>query len=229
MNKDLEAIIKQYATKSHQTINNTLITKSQDNIISMLLDLITTYINDKNSSTLREYLTVSISGYEHSDKKIGYNGFKQSSYGKPLNCEAKPKNYDTYELEKYTQGQRKTRPSALNGGGNFADYTWHRFKKDKKKALNMLVSGFVDGKLIYIVEFPFGCHQFVNKLETQLKKRFPHGDRTSEYLRGASFSYVNFIGCKKLKINYLLNKKEIEKYKKYISGKFYNFLLKLCK
>ena len=93
----------------------------------------------------------------------------------------------------------------------------------------MLVSGFVDGKLIYIVEFPFGCHQFVNKLEAQLDKRFPHGDRTSEYLRGASFSYVNFIGCKKLKINYLLNKKEIEKYKKYISGKFYNFLLKLCK
>jgi hypothetical protein len=62
-----------------------------DNLISSLTDLLTAYINDKNSSSLREFITVVISGYQHNPKKLGYNGFKQNSTigGKSIACEAR--------------------------------------------------------------------------------------------------------------------------------------------
>ena len=109
MNNDLIEVIKYYATKDRCELNKLLLGKSKDNVISILLDLLTTYINDKNSSTIREFLTVTLSGYKHSTKKIGFNGYKQDNItGKTLNAEAKPKNYDTHELEKYAKKREKS-------------------------------------------------------------------------------------------------------------------------
>jgi hypothetical protein len=81
----------------------------------MLVDLLTMYINDKNSSTIREFITVTLAGYEHKERKIGYNGFKQGVFDheKTIKCEAKPRNFDTEELEKYRRGERKTKPAKL--------------------------------------------------------------------------------------------------------------------
>jgi len=128
MNNELSEVIKTYATKSHKELANLLLDKSKDKLISLLSDLLTIYINDKNSSTIREFLTVSMSGYTHRDTKIGYNGFKQSSEigGDPIACEAKPQNINTEDNKK-----RKS-PRKLNGGGNFTDYTHKRLIKDKK-------------------------------------------------------------------------------------------------
>ena len=55
-------------------------------------------------------------------------------------CEAKPKNINTNDevLKK------------LNGSGNFTDYTFSRFERDKKENPLMIVGGFIDGRLIYI-------------------------------------------------------------------------------
>ena len=96
-----------FATKSHKELNDLLIGKSKDNLISVLLDLLTAYINDKNSSSLREFITVSIAGYQHNPAKLGYNGFKQSSEinGQPIHCEAKPVNIQTegYDAKKQKQ------------------------------------------------------------------------------------------------------------------------------
>ena len=230
MNQDLAQIVTYYAVRTHKELNELLLDKSKDNLISVLIDLLTTYINDKNSSTLREFITVSLAGYQHLEDKIGYNGYKQSSItkGKTIKCEAKPKNYDTEELKKYKQGKRKTIPSKLNGNGNFTDYTFERLKRDIKENPNMLISGFVDGKLIYILEFPFNNKPFVDKLKQQLNKRFPKGDISGQYLRSANFNYSNFVKINKLKIVYLLKKSELKNYKNYINRKFFEFLL-TCK
>jgi hypothetical protein len=53
MNRDLQEAIKIYTTRSHKELNGFLIDKSKDNLIAIFNDLLTTYINDKNSSTLR--------------------------------------------------------------------------------------------------------------------------------------------------------------------------------
>ena len=217
MNKELPEILKLYSTGTHEALSTYLVGKSKDTLIGVLVDLITMYINDKNSSTLREFITVTFAGYTHKEKKIGYNGFKQDAFsGKIINCEAKPKNVDTNSKS----------PDKLKGYGNFSDYRFARLEKDtKEKSLNMLVSGFVDGRLIYILEFPFSYSPFVNNLREQLLRRFPKGeDIPTEYLRSASFNYRHFINCKDLKIIYLSSKSELHKYQKYIVKDFYAFL-----
>lgn len=231
MNQELSEVIKIYSTGTHQELSNYLIGKSKDTLIAMLVDLLTMYINDKNSSTIREFITVTLAGYEHKVEKIGYNGFKQDTFvsGKTLKCEAKPKNFDTEEYEKYKRGERKTSPAKLNGGGNFTDYTPARLEKDKQeKDLNMLVSGFVDGKLIYIIEFPFASSDFINNLEYKLQKWLDKlkGSKSikGQFLRRADFNYKAFIKSPDLKIKYLLNKVELVKYELYISRDFYKFL-----
>ncbi len=236
MNQELVNVIKMYSTESHQKLSNYLIGKSKDTIIGMLIDLLTMYINDKNSSTIREFITVTLAGYEHKEGKIGYNGFRQDAYipGKSIKCEAKPKNINTEEFEKYSKGERKTPPAKLNGGGNFTDYTPMRLEKDiKEKDLNMLVSGFIDGKLVYIIEFPFNCPDFVKNLKMQIEKWQAKlkGSKSikGQFLRSATFDYRNFIKCKELKIVFLLSKKELPKYRKYIAKGFYEFLLNNAK
>ena len=207
MNKELSEVLKLYSTKPHKDFSDRLTNSSKETIISLFTDILTMYINDRNSSTLREYLTVTIAGYEHSENKIGFNGFRQNSIigGKPIACEAKPKNFNTEDLLAFKKGKTKTSPTKLNGGGNFTDYTFARLLKDKTENPNLLVSGFIDGKLVYILEFPFDIKSFISKLQEQLRKRFKNGkDRLGQFLRSANFDYRDYIKSHKLKVIYKL-------------------------
>jgi hypothetical protein len=118
MNKELANIIKIYSTGSHQQLSNYLRGKAKKTLIEILIDLLTMYINDKNSSTIREFITVTLAGYKHKQGKIGYNGFRQDAIiaGRTIKCEAKPKNIITEEFEEFAKGKRKTSPAKLNGG-----------------------------------------------------------------------------------------------------------------
>lgn len=66
MNRDLLQLIEDYATKQHSDINIDLLGKSKDTLISILLDLLTIYFNDLNSSTMRELVVAVVAGYEPS-------------------------------------------------------------------------------------------------------------------------------------------------------------------
>ncbi|MEO0098286.1 MAG: hypothetical protein ABIK94_01690 [candidate division WOR-3 bacterium] len=231
MNQELAQVIKMYTTGTHKELSSYLIGKSKDTLIAILVDLLTMYINDKNSSTIREFINVTLAGYQHKEGKIGYNGFKQDTFvpGRTIRCEAKPKNVNSEEFEKYKRGERRTPPAKLNGRGNFTDYTPERLEKDKReKDLNMLVSGFVDGKLIYIIEFPFSTPDFVRNLEKKLKKwqEKLKGSKSikGQFLRSADFDYKDYINCPDLKVVYLLSKDELAKYEPYIAKGFYEFL-----
>jgi len=224
MNNELYEIINVYATKTHKELALLLLDKSKDQLIALFNGLITIYINDKNSSLLREYITVSLAEYTPTNTKIGYNGFKQSTKigGKVIACEAKPQNLNTEDNSK------KKNPRKLTGGGNFTDYTHKRLVRDKKENPNMLISGFVDGELIYVLEFPFNYLSFVKRLKIQLKKRFPNGDRLGEFLRSANFTFEHYKNCKELKVIYL-KKDKLEKHKKQLTRKYYDFLFKKTK
>ncbi|MEW6027755.1 MAG: hypothetical protein AB1599_10755 [Planctomycetota bacterium] len=219
MHSELADVIITYATKPHKELNSLLLDKSKDQLVSLLTTLLTIYINDRNSSTIREYITVSLAGYTHIEKKIGYNGFKQSTHitGKPLYCEAKPQNINT-ENNKAIKHPRK-----LNGGGNFTDYTHKRLKKDKSGNPNMLVSGFVDGELIYILEFPFKHKTFVANLNKQLQRHFPKGDESGRFLRSANFDFSDYVDCPALKVVYL-SKEKLDKTKSNFNRQFHDFL-----
>jgi len=226
MNKNLAHIINIYSTQEHKAFSNALIEMSKDDIIALFADLLTMYINDKNSSTIREFLTVTLAGYTHNTKKIGFNGFKQSSVGAPINCEAKPKNFSTQDFFDYKQGIKKTNPSKLNGGGSFNDYTWARFQKDKKTNFNMLISGFVDGQLVYLLEIPFNYKGLTDRLEIQLKKILPNGDIPNRYVRGASFSFNDYKNAQNLKPIFIISSEKLQKLKNYIHKDLFAYLIK---
>jgi len=54
MNQELANVIKIYSTGTHQALSSYLIGKSKDTLIGILVDLLTMYINDKNSEKERQ-------------------------------------------------------------------------------------------------------------------------------------------------------------------------------
>ncbi len=210
MTKSLLELIKIYSTGSHIDFSTHLIGQSKDMLVALLSELLTVYINDKNSSTIREILSVTLAGYEHNSEKIGFNGFRYDGFGKPINCEAKPKNI-------LSNGNKK-----LNGGGNFTDYTWQRFERDKKSDLNLIISGFVDGRMIYLMEFPFNHSSFLDRLYQVLLKRFPEReDIKGQYLRSATFTFNHYKDAD-IRVIYIVN--DLINYKSYIEKNLFNFL-----
>jgi hypothetical protein len=219
MTEELTELIKVFAIGTDEDLQGYIDSKSPTAISKILKELLSLYLKDKNSSFLREFLTVSLAGYQHRPGKIGYNGYIENANGMTKRCEAKPKNVDTI-----SSTRRK-----LDGGGNFTDYSFDRFYRDKKENPNMLVSGFVDGHLVYILEFPFACPTFLKKLENQLKKwerKLVEGRQTrGQFLRSAYFNYRDYINCADLRIVYLPPKAKLEEIKQYIAPGFYQFLL----
>ncbi len=213
MRPDLKELIERYV--KDEDVYTYLESMSKPNLVSMLIDLLTIYVNDSNSSTIREFITVALAGYEHSKKKLGYNGYRQIVGAEAKEyCEAKPRNLIT--------GQHKRRK--LNGGGNFTDYTPKRLERDKAKSINILVSGFVDGKLVYILEFPFNCPQFLKSIEYKVSKWLAkRGQRNKgEYLRSLNFSYKDYKNCDRLRAVFVSNK--LDEFKGYLEHGFYKFL-----
>ncbi len=212
MNRELANAIEIYSLSGSKRFASHLMDLSKPSLVSIISDLMTMYINDRNSSTLREFVTVTLAGYRHEEHKIGYNGFKHSAYGKPIRCEAKPVNV------------RSDTGNKLNGGANFTDLTWKRFRKYMRDKINVLVSGFVDGRLIYIFEFPFSCPEFSRRLRRQLSKKFPHGDVKGMYLRSASFVFKHYKNCKDLRVVFSISSNELDSYRDYLTRDVFRFL-----
>ena len=222
MNKDLLELIEDYTTKEHTEISGNLLDKSKDNLISMLLDLLTGYYNDLNSSTMRELVVAVLAGYQPNSEKLGYNGFRQNVLtGKVEQCEIKPRNVRSDSTAKT--------PRKLDGGGNFTDYSWGKFERHQKENPNMLVAGFVDGRLIHIFEFSFNEQDFTSRLQEQLERRFPNGDLTGEYLRSAQFSFIHYKDAESLETIYIASMPELIEAQPYMTRALFKHLEKEAK
>jgi hypothetical protein len=93
MNKTLEHLILLYAMGDPATLREQIDGLNKDILASTFVDLLTIYINDENSSSLRELITVRLAGYELSEGKLGYNGYRPvAPDNAPSFCEAKPVN-----------------------------------------------------------------------------------------------------------------------------------------
>ena len=221
MNEDLLQLIKNYPIKEHTEISVSLLGKSKDNLVSMLLDLLTTYYNDLNSSTMRELVVALLAGYKPSSEKLGYNGFRQNTLtGKVEHCEIKPVNVRSDSTAK--------NPRKLDGGGNYSDYTWARFQKHEKESPNMLVAGFVDGHLIYIFEFSFNEQNFISLLREKLEYYLPDGDKPRSYGRKVDFTFKHYKDAESLKTIYIASKQELIKAQPHIRRGMFKYLEKIA-
>lgn len=172
-----------------------------DPLMEELLDI---YFGDVNSSTVREYVTTIIAGYEPLPGKLGRDAIDPVS-NKEKEC--KPKNWSN-----------KKKPS--NGSGCFNDYTRKRFNKDIKENLDIVSSFFIDGECVYVLEYNISA--IADKLDVQIKKKCE--DQGNSYVRSAAWTYSSFINHDSLKFHYL-NKSLIEKNPKCMCKPFKDMLL----
>jgi hypothetical protein len=100
-------------------------------------NLFLAYASDKNSSSIREAVTLNFLGYERYKSKHGADGIDKTT-GREK--EVKPRYFST-------GGKGKAKI-----GGNFNDMTMELL--DKKKEFDIICSVFVDDRLILVVEFP---------------------------------------------------------------------------
>ena len=219
MNKDLLQLINNYATKEHSEISVNLLGKSKDSLISMLLDLLTTYFNDLSSSTMRELTVAVLSGYEPNPEKLGYNDFRQNTLiGITESCEIKLKNIRSDSTAKTLR--------KLDGSGNFTDYTLEKFKRHQEEKPNMLVAGFIDGRLIHIFEFSFNEQSFTSRLQEQFDRHFPNGDVPGQYLRNAQFTFNHYKDAKSLKTIYTVPRQELLKARSRMTENLFKYLMR---
>jgi len=208
MNENLQRCILLYVAAPPKALSEFLEGLSKPTLMATLTDFLTIYVNDKNSSRLRELVTLWVCGWEPHEAKLGYNGYRLTFPEGPREwCEVKPQN---------TTNPKKK----LDGGGSFNDYTPERWENDKRADPTLLVSGFVHGKLIYVFEIKFSC--IAERLYHLLRKRFPEARKKGEYLRSASFSLRDYRNCGSLKVAYL--RADWEDFAAYLSRHLHNFL-----
>jgi hypothetical protein len=171
----------------------------------LLLELLSEMSKDKNSSTFREGVTLGVLGKNQSVNKLGYD-----SDDEPI--EAKPKNISSDSNKKF------------DGSGNFSDFTWARHRKYQNDNVKMMVSGFLDGKVLFVISFNYNSTDFVTEIERQLTKHLPDGDIVSRYVRSAKFSYKHFNTSDSLKIEYL--SPDFKKFENKFTKPFLSFILK---
>ena len=228
MNPTLEHFIVTYTTAPRQKLQQEMAKVSRTTLEASFVDLLTIYLNDSNSSTLREWLTLRIAEYQPIEGKLGYNGYRLvGPQGQKQVCEVKPKNV-------YRQDSGKVN-RRLDGGGNYSDYTPERWYKDLKNQVQMVLSGFAEGKLLYVIEVPFACIQA--RLRAQLQKKFPdwnpEGDLSqwkrpaNTFLRSASFNFKHYQDCPDIKLHYCAS--NIQTFVDFLNGGFLDFLAELCK
>lgn len=150
----------------------------------LLFDLLEEISNDKNSSSYRECVTLKMMGFTQSEKKLGYDT-------EELPIEVKPKNITRLSKNKF------------DGSGNFSDFTWARHKKYSSDDVTMIVSGFYEGKILFLISFLYNSPEFVENIEKKLKTQLPNGDIKNRYVRSLQFTYKNYQNSDSFKIEYL--------------------------
>ena len=148
----------------------------------MTMDFLELYINDSNSSTLREAITCKVLGLDFTGKKLGYDS-------KHTNEEIKPRNAQTSATK------------ILDGWGNYSDLTWRRHNKYIADDVTVHVSGFVDGLLMYIVKFKYV--DLAPYFQVMLERDLPDGDQKHKYVRTAWFTYTNIKDLPSFEIEFI--------------------------
>jgi len=151
-----------------------------------LSEVLWLYANDKNSSTLREWVVLQVAGCQPEPGKIGYNGYRGNT---PY--EVKPRNVRSDEEKR----------KRLNGDGNFTDFTYERLEKYLRDGARVLIAGFVDGNLIYVLEVPF--ESLYDALKRQLDRHFGGERPPGRYLRSANFSFRDYANDTKVQCLFL--------------------------
>lgn len=177
-------------------------TKSFESLDENYINLLLTYVTDKNSSTIREAITCKAAGYKWLTEKHGMDAIDEKT-GKLK--EIKP-----------TTNYAENSPSS--GGGNFNDFRLERHQKYLNENYDILCSMFSHHRLIYVVEFPYSV--IASHIEKNILRVMENQVKGNNTRCSPSFSYSDYINYPNLIVHYLdsrtarmynaINRKHIE-------------------
>ena len=170
--------------------------KSTKNQGELFEELYTAYMNDSNSSSMREQITTAVAGCITITGKLGRDAVDPI---KNIEKEVKPKNWN---------GKKRT-----DGSGCFNDYTRKRYEKDLNVNLPIIASLFAKGMLIYVVEFKF--ETIAQRLSDQILRICE--EQGNRYVRSCSWTYRNWIDDPDLIVHYI-NKDLLKEHYQYGEG-----------
>jgi hypothetical protein len=195
MNQELLSVVVLY---SKGELSKETIIETHGEMFMSLLEL---YINDSNSSTLREVITCDIVGIENTGKKKGYDS-------KLTKEEIKPRNVQ--------RGGKKT----LDAWGNYSDLTHRRHNKYINDDVTIHISGFVDGFLMYVLKLKYV--DLTQYFQNMLDRDLPNGDQKNKYVRTAYFTFNNIKDMPSLEIEFLRG--DINEFEPFFQKDFFSYL-----
>ena len=199
MDKEDLDLITEY---SKGTLSKASLIKKRGKHYTNLVDI---YLNDLNSSKLRQDVVCNILGMKISNNKLGYDS-------EGSNDEVKPKNISSTSKNKSK--------NKLNCVGNYSDLTHKRHKKYVEDNAIIHSAGFIDGQLMYIIKIPYiGIESHFQKT---LNEKLPDGDLPNRYVRSASFGFKEIKNCQTVEIEFV--RENVDDYSSFIVKELYNYI-----
>ncbi|MBI4201739.1 MAG: hypothetical protein HY532_01310 [Chloroflexi bacterium] len=113
LSEALQDVLRHFFTE-HAQFKEFLQTIEHQALEEHIIGILNVYANDKNSSTLRAYISLALAGYTPSLKKHEADGQKTVE-GISYLAEAKPRNYDP-EQDEENGDNKPSKPRKLNWG-----------------------------------------------------------------------------------------------------------------
>jgi hypothetical protein len=195
-------------------------------------------INQKKSERLAskdvdwpEIHTCTMAGFIHIPDRFGFDGYDDVRH---KHCEVKSssKIINKELLRKFANGQLNHRnqfiDNPIDGRGVFSLFTHEAYSKYMNGDVHMLISAYINGVLMFIVEFPFNHPRFHGHVKAMLERSLPDGDKPGR-AKTISFGYNQYKDCTDAKLLYIANETNRKILKGSCSKHFYTYLTSLEK
>ena len=195
-------------------------------------------INQKKSERLAskdvdwpEIHTATMAGFIHSPQRFGFDGYDEV---RGLYCEVKSssKIINKDILRKFTMGHISQRNqligNPIDGRGVFSLFTHNAYERYMTEDVRMLISAYINGVLMFVIEFPFKHHTFEQHIHRMLKQALPDGDKPGR-AKTISFGYNQYKDCADAKLLYLTHEGNHKVLKGACSKHFFSYLTSLQK
>lgn len=195
-------------------------------------------INQKKSERLAskdvdwpEIHTVTMAGFIHNQNRHGFDGFDDV---RAKSCEVKSssKIINKELLRKFVAGQINQRnefiDNPIDGRGVFSLFTHDAYNKYMSEDVSMLISAYINGVLMFIIEFPFSHYTFERHIKRMLERSLPNGDKPGR-AKTISFGYNQYKDCTDAKLIYVTHDANRKILKGSCSKHFYSYLVSLEK
>lgn len=176
-----------------------------------------------------EIHTITTSGIIHNPNKFGFDGYDEA---RDIHYEVKSssKIVDTDLIQKFACGElhkgTKLVDRAIDGRGIFSLLTHKAVAILDQPNVNILVSAYINGVLMFIIEFPFQHQEFRDHIKNSVLRAIPNGDESGRG-KTVSFLYSQYKNCEEARLVYLTGLKNLKLLQACCTKKFYLYLAHL--